>query len=98
MGGSGSGKKPKKKARVEESSTQVVVDGAKGKARRTRKHLADPAAGQVEPRLEDILAEAHFSGIRKWHIKWAGFGVEHATWEPIENLAGCEDFLVVSRM
>ena len=34
-------------------------------------------------------------GVTQWLVKWVGYENENRdnTWEPIENLAGCEDMI-----
>ena len=94
MGGKNSGRKKTKKSGQDlEEAPATVVDGAVGKPRRTRKHLADPAAGNKEYFCEDILAECFDRGSHKWQVKWRGYDISHATWETLENLSGYEEFI-----
>ena len=55
--------------------------------------MYDPAAQVSKHKCADIIAEKFESGIRKWLVRWEGFEAAADTWEPIENLAGCEDFI-----
>ena len=32
-------------------------------------------------------------GVTHFHVKWVGYEAKHNTWEPIENLASCEDMI-----
>ena len=89
--GRNKGVKNKKKVAVQEDEPQRVTDGARIK--RTRKHLADPAAGKEEYFVQDIIADRHENGVRQWLVRWKGFGENDDTWEPITNLAGCEDYI-----
>ena len=65
MGGKNSGRQ-KKKAKTSQTVVEqndVVIDGKKGKARRTRKHTFDPYVMQDgDCILEDIIAEKHENG------------------------------------
>ena len=98
MGGEGSGKKKKAVVKKAKEPKVPVVDGKKGKnPRRTRKHLADPAAGAAEYHCEDILAESFFEGVRHWLVRWKGYSEKDDTWEPLGNLAGCEELRGVER-
>lgn len=50
--------------------------------------IADDAGGHEEWEVEDLLSE-RFNKRRKrkeWLVKWKDFGLEHNTWEPLENL------------
>ena len=54
---------------------------------RTPLHACDKAANQD---LYDIIAERQEN---KYLVRWKGFGPEDDTWEPIEHLAGAEDYI-----
>ena len=90
MGGAKSGRKkaPNKRA----SAHQPVAEGS-GTTKRTKRHLADPHAGADMYILEDILAMRLSAGVREYLIRWKGYGEAADTYEPIENLAGSEDYI-----
>lgn len=45
-------------------------------------------------RTGEILGERMAKGgISQFNVKWVGYDAKHNTWEPIENLAGCEDMI-----
>ena len=46
-----------------------------------------------QPDLYDIIAERQEKGVPKYLVHWKGFGPEDDTWEPIEHLAGAEDYI-----
>ncbi|KAK3258471.1 hypothetical protein CYMTET_8039 [Cymbomonas tetramitiformis] len=79
--------------RGESAEVSVVVDGKKGGIQRTRKHLADSASGLEEYFIEDILALRWSKGHREWLVRWKWYGAKDATWEPIEHLAGAEEYI-----
>lgn len=43
--------------------------------------------------IEAILGDELIDGVVHYHVKWLGFGQEDNTWEPIENLASCQDLI-----
>ena len=61
-----------------------------GGIQRTPLHACDKAANQD---LYDIIAEYQDKGVPKYLVRWKGFGPEDDTWEPIEYLAGAEDYI-----
>ena len=61
--------------------------------KRTEQHLADPHAGADEYILEKIAGSALKAGVRQWLVHWKAFLASARTWEPIENLTGCEDYV-----
>ena len=42
--------------------------------------------------LYDIIPERQEKGVPKYLVRWKGFGPEDDTWEPIEHLAGAEEY------
>ena len=46
-----------------------------------------------QPDLYDIIAERQEKGVPKYLMRWKGFGPDDNTWEPIEHLAGAEDYI-----
>ncbi|OQV22224.1 hypothetical protein BV898_03726 [Hypsibius exemplaris] len=40
--------------------------------------------------VEDILDERTEAGLKQYLIKWKGYGPKHNTWEPEENVVGCD--------
>ena len=40
-----------------------------------------------------IIAERQEKSVPKYLLRWEGFGPEDDTWEPIENLAGAEEYI-----
>lgn len=64
--------------------------------KRTPQNLMDAAARNgkdTEYKIEDILQEKFQKGTQQWLVKWVGWPESAATWEPLANLAGCEDFI-----
>ena len=73
-----------------------VVDGKKGSAKiwRTRKHVADPAAGKDSYEVQDILAERFHLGERQWLVHWKDWDKDKdSTWEPIDHLYDAKEFI-----
>eukprot|EP00242_Pyramimonas_sp_CCMP2087_P010878 CAMPEP_0198202854 /NCGR_PEP_ID=MMETSP1445-20131203/6081_1 /TAXON_ID=36898 /ORGANISM="Pyramimonas sp., Strain CCMP2087" /LENGTH=485 /DNA_ID=CAMNT_0043873975 /DNA_START=35 /DNA_END=1492 /DNA_ORIENTATION=+ len=63
--------------------------------KRTSLHIADPAQGRDEYIIDHIVHRQQQKGIRMWRVRWRGFGPENDTYEPLENLAGCEAYIAV---
>ena len=63
------------------------------KTKRTPTSAFDPAAGGDIYEPEKVVAQRLAKGITQFHIKWKGYDTKDNTWEPIENLAGCEDMI-----
>ena len=61
--------------------------------RRTPKHVADPAAYKDIYFVEDIIAERMAKQRKEWLVRWKGFGHDDDTWEPLEHLSGCEQYI-----
>ena len=51
------------------------------------------AKTSTNPRRERVIAERLARGTTKYQVKWANYETKHNTWEPIEQLAGCEDMI-----
>ena len=68
----------------------VKPHGKPGGIQRTPLHACDKAANQD---LYDIFAERQEKAVPKYLVRWKGFGTEDDTWEPIEHLAGAEDYI-----
>jgi hypothetical protein len=62
--------------------------------KRTPQSLFDPAAGKGVYESEKILAQRIAKGgVSQFQVKWVGYEVKSNTWEPLENLTGCEDMI-----
>ena len=70
----------------------LPAQGIGGK-KRTPQSAFDPAAGGNIYEPEKVVAERLAKGITQYNVKWVGYEAKHNTWEPIENLAGCEDLI-----
>ena len=68
----------------------VKPHGKPGGIQRTPLHACDKAANED---LYDIIPERQEKGVPKYLVRWKGFGPEDDTWEPIEHLAGAEDYI-----
>ncbi|KAL1507093.1 hypothetical protein AB1Y20_007951 [Prymnesium parvum] len=42
---------------------------------------------------EKVVAQRLAKGVSQFLVKWVGYESKDNTWEPIENLAGCEDII-----
>ncbi|KAL5515625.1 hypothetical protein EMCRGX_G000820 [Ephydatia muelleri] len=58
---------------------------------------------QIPPRtktstnfVEDIIAERMSKKRKEWLVRWKGFSHEDDTWEPLEHLSGCEQYIARS--
>ena len=67
--------------------------GKPGGIQRTPLHAYDKAANQDLYNVQDIIAERQEKGVPKYLVRWEGFGPEDDTWEPIEHLAGAEEYI-----
>ena len=88
------GVKPKPKA----PATRLPAKGKPGQPRRTPQHIADPAGLCDTYDVEDIIAERMAendkgNSEKQWLVQWKGFPASVQTWEPLENLSGCEAFI-----
>ena len=88
------GVKPKPKA----PATRLPAKGKPGRPRRTPQHIADPAGLCDTYDVEDIIAERMAkndkgNSEKQWLVEWKGFPASAQTWEPLENLSGCEAFI-----
>ena len=49
-----------------------------------------PDSQEEEYEVEEILGVRTRHGKLQWLVKWVGYGNEHNTWEPKENLMHCQ--------
>mmetsp|Transcript_43686 Transcript_43686/g.72772 ORF Transcript_43686/g.72772 Transcript_43686/m.72772 type:complete len:561 (+) Transcript_43686:281-1963(+) len=70
-----------------------ALPAGRGRAKRTRKHIADPVAGLNTYIIHRIIHRRFLRGQRQWEVEWEGYTSKDNTWEFIENLAGCEDYI-----
>ena len=82
----------KKKATTAAVTPTLTAQGTGGK-KRTPQSAFDPAKDQDVYEPEKIVAERMSKGVTQYQVKWVGWESKHNTWEPIENLAGCEDMI-----
>jgi hypothetical protein len=86
---------PPKAAR--QSSTKRPRPASQGKdggQKRTPHNVADPAAHKAEYKVKDIVGHAMMGAVKHWLVQWDGYeDAKHNTYEPVTNLAGCEDFI-----
>jgi hypothetical protein len=85
--------KNSKKRQVSEPKKPVKPHGKPGGIQRTPLHAYDKAANQDLYNVQDIIAERQEKGVPKYLVRWEGFGPEDDTWEPIEHLAGAEEYI-----
>ncbi|KAL5486756.1 hypothetical protein EMCRGX_G019277 [Ephydatia muelleri] len=85
--------KNSKKRQVSEPKKPVKPHGKPGGIQRTPLHAYDKAANQDLYNVQDIIAERQEKGVPKYLVRWEGFEPEDDTWEPIEHLAGAEDYI-----
>ena len=43
--------------------------------------------------VEYIIAERMAKKRKEWLVRWKGFGHDDDTWEPLEHLSGCEQYI-----
>ena len=80
---------------------QITAPAAPPKAegkdkKRTPQSAFDPAAGKDLYEPEKIIAQRIAKpkgGVTQYQVKWVGYDSKSNTWEPLENLAGCEDMI-----
>ena len=66
----------------------------KGPVKRTPTSAFDAAANDDNVhQCEKIVGQRLAKGVTQFCVKWAGYDTKDNTWEPIENLAGCESFI-----
>ena len=82
---------------VEEQQDAAAAAEAAGQERQkahTSTSAFDEAAGKDVYEPEKVIGQRMAKGgITQFNVKWAGFEAKHNTWEPIENLAECEDMI-----
>eukprot|EP00966_Prymnesium_polylepis_P124046 2868687-Prymnesium_polylepis.1 len=84
---------PKRKAVVAPVQKSLPAQG-KGQQKRTPQSAFDLAAGGDLYEPEKVIGERIAKGgITQYQVKWKGWESKHSTWEPLENLAGCEDLI-----
>ena len=86
--------KPKPKA----PATRLPAKEKQGRPRRTPQHIADPAGLCDTYDVEDTIAERmgkndKGNSEKQWLVQWKGVPACAQTWEPLENLSGCEAFI-----
>ena len=67
--------------------------GKHGGIQRTPLHAYDKAANQDLYNIQDIIAERQEKSVLKYLVLWKDSGLKMDTWEPIEHLAGAEDYI-----
>eukprot|EP00484_Ammonia_sp_Unknown_P031057 CAMPEP_0197027710 /NCGR_PEP_ID=MMETSP1384-20130603/7585_1 /TAXON_ID=29189 /ORGANISM="Ammonia sp." /LENGTH=245 /DNA_ID=CAMNT_0042456601 /DNA_START=56 /DNA_END=793 /DNA_ORIENTATION=+ len=85
------GKKRKRSEKEEEDGNEADDDEEKPaikKRKRGRKKKEEQDLYEVE----EILGWRYIKGDCVYHVKWKGYALESATWEPIENVAENEKF------
>ena len=90
MGGTGSGSRKRKAA----TAIVAVLPAQGGRTKRTPSSAFDSAAGKDIYNAEKVVGERLAKGVTQFFVKWAGYEAKDNTWEPLENLAGCEDMIV----
>ena len=78
--------------------SQPLPAQGKGGRKRTPTSAFDPAAGADLYEPEKIVGERqkNMGGGKyetQWEVKWKDWDKKHNTYEPIKNLAGCEDMI-----
>ena len=78
--------------------TRLPAKRKLGHPRRTPQHIADPAGLCDTYNVDDIIAERMAKNDKgdsekQWLVQWKGFPASAQTWEPLENLSGCEAFI-----
>eukprot|EP00854_Cymbomonas_tetramitiformis_P002080 gene2080-biopygen1978 len=95
MGKRGSGNKRRKAA---SSADITLVPQGGGSIKRTPRNPFDPiGSDDTDFRVREIRAERTAGTKLRWLISWEGFDDSADTWEPIENLVGCEQALTLFR-
>ena len=81
------------------AAKRLAPKGQTGKPLRTPHHLADPHGQSDTYEMDNIVAERMAknpaTGIseKQWHVHWKGYPVSARTWEPLEQLSGCEQII-----
>ena len=73
-----------------------MAQGGRGNGQKRTPHtVADPAANKAEYEVKDIVGHTMMSGVKHWLVQWEGYEEDprNNTYEPVENLAGCEDYI-----
>ena len=78
--------------------TRLPAKEKQGHPRRTPQHVADPAGLCDTYDVDDIVAERMAkkdkgNSEKQWLVQWKGFPASAQTWDPLENLSGCEAFI-----
>ena len=83
---------PSKKKVNANTAAPMVAQGAGTK--RTPTSAFDGAAGKDVYEPEKVTAtRTAKGGVTQYQVKWKNYEAKHNTWEPLENLAGCEDMI-----
>ena len=73
---------------------RALPHGKKDGPRRTPKHVADPPAYKdIYLAVEYMIAERMSKKHKEWLVRWKGFSHEDDTWEPLEHLSGCKQYI-----
>lgn len=82
-----------KKKTIPPQSAKALAAQGQG-TKRTPQSAFDGAAGKDIYEPEKVCAHRMAKGgITQYQVKWKGWESKHSTWEPLENLAGCEDMI-----
>ena len=92
------GKGRKAKAVTPAPPSKPLPAQGRGGHKRTPTSAFDPAAGQDIYEPEKVVGERqkNLGGGKtetQYEVKWKGWDKKHNTYEPLSNLAGCEDMV-----
>ena len=89
---------PKAKKKAAALAAAPLKAQGNGITKRTPTSAFDGAAGKDTYEPEAVKATRLAKGVTQFLVKWVGYEVKDNTWEPIENLAGCEDMIVAFKV